>query len=114
MYEYIEREALKKSIIEKANPVGYTHIIPQDVYSTVLSIVECEAAVDVSEIMRGEWISVKDRLPEDDKMVLVWAVTKAGRGNVNRAYHDKTCWHGSGSMAGVTHWMPLPKPPREE
>ena len=71
MYEYIEREALKKSIIEKANPVGYTHIIPQDVYSTVLSIVECEAAVDVSEIMRGEWISVKDRLPECEKEVLI-------------------------------------------
>ena len=54
MAEYIEREALKNSIREKANPDGCTHITPQDVYSAVLTIVECEPAADVAEVRRGE------------------------------------------------------------
>lgn len=59
--EYIEREALKKSIREKANPDGCMHIIPHDVYSTVLSVVECEPAADVAEVRHGKWIrSEKD------------------------------------------------------
>lgn len=54
MAEYIEREALEKSIREKANPKGCTHITPQDVYSTVLVIAECEPAADVVEVMHCE------------------------------------------------------------
>lgn len=64
-----------------------------------------------------EWISVKDRLPETDKMVLVVC---------NSAYCEKpystvgnyTCWTSkkwltkSGAIdTSVTHWMPLPQPP---
>lgn len=60
MAEYIEREALKKSIREKANPDGCTHIIPQDVYSTVLSVVECEPAANVAEVKRGKWVKVSN------------------------------------------------------
>ena len=149
MYEYIEREALKKSIIEKANPVGYTHIIPQDVYSTVLSIVECEAAVDVSEIMRGEWISVKDRLPEAEQEVLILTengVITTAMYEDGTIYMEDSCWiwydvdfdydeendkyiicegwweyrhynpdevYNNCVDDKVTHWMPLPEPPKE-
>lgn len=44
-------------------------------------------------------------------MKLVYTVSKAGVGSVNRAYFDGSFWHGSGSMAGVTHWMELPDAP---
>ena len=56
MAEYIEREALEKSIREKANPKGCTHITPQDVYSTVLAIVECEPTANVAEVRHGKWL----------------------------------------------------------
>ena len=61
--EYIERESLKKSIREKANPDGCMHIIPHDVYSTVLSVVECEPAADVAEVRHGKWIEKEHLVP---------------------------------------------------
>lgn len=56
----------------------------------------------------NEWISINQGLPETDKRVLVCCETKAGVQNINLAYYDGQAWHGSGSMAGVTHWMELP------
>lgn len=68
------------------------------------------------EIMDGQmltgWIAVSERLPEDDKVVLVSCRTKKGVNSVNRAYYDGA-WHGSGSMSGVVAWMLLPEPYRE-
>lgn len=56
------------------------------------------------------WIPVDERLPEDETMMLVTCQTKAGRRSVNRAWYGAGCWHGTGSMSGVTAWMPLPEP----
>ena len=56
------------------------------------------------------WISVEERLPEDERMVLVTCQTKKGIRSTNRAYYDGTFWHGSGSMSSVTAWCPLPEP----
>ena len=60
------------------------------------------------------WIPVMERLPETDDMMLVTAKTQKGQRNVNRAYYSNGFWHGSGSMANVTAWMPLPEPYKEE
>ena len=62
----------------------------------------------------GRWIPISERLPENDEMMLVTCRAKNGNLSVNRAYYMDGCWHGSGSMAGVTAWMPLPEPYREE
>ena len=56
------------------------------------------------------WVPVDERLPEDEEMMLVTCQTKAGRRSVNRAWYGAGCWHGTGSMSGVTAWMPLPEP----
>lgn len=59
-----------------------------------------------------EWISVKDRLPDDDKTVLV---TDGIR--ICLSYYEGCCdlWRG-GYIFGreMTHWMPLPQPPKEK
>ena len=65
------------------------------------------------EDLKG-WISVKDRLPEEDKRVIVCCQNKKGLQNINMAYQVKGFWHGNGSMAGVTHWQPLPELPEVE
>ena len=61
MEEYIKREALIKKIKEKANPQGATHITPQDVYKTILTIIECESPSDVTEIRHGKWIGQRGK-----------------------------------------------------
>lgn len=59
---------------------------------------------------RLEWRRAEYELPVDDSMMLVTCRTKKGALSVNRAYYSNGCWHGSGSMAGVIAWMPLPEP----
>lgn len=60
------------------------------------------------------WIPVEERLPEDERMVLVTCQTKKGIRSTNRAYYDGAFWHGSGSMSSVTAWQPLPDPYKPE
>ena len=58
-----------------------------------------------------QWISVKDRLPDEGKYVLVWE-------SQGFAYCDEMIcgiWNiGANNGAIITHWMPLPEPPKEE
>ena len=65
-----------------------------------------------------EWISVKDRLPEADVAVL-------GRCFYHESWRTLVCymskrnageWYTNtvGQWVQVTHWMPLPEPPKGE
>lgn len=62
-----------------------------------------------------EWISVKDRFPKNNEECLV-----AFKYSPNYAYELATyisnfrkfiCW--TGIRRDVTHWMPLPNPPKK-
>ena len=52
-----------------------------------------------------EWISVEDRLPEDQEEVLVCTRSKNGVRNIDKGYMaiDRFIHRG---CAEVTHWMP--------
>ena len=58
-----------------------------------------------------EWISVKDRLPEDASTVL--AIDSYG--TICSAYYVGR-WHGGGDLDedAVTYWMTLPTAPKED
>ena len=63
----------------------------------------------------SEWISVKDRLPEVRIIVLAYAAQTNGiyfafreRDSENFVNYDSGYY-----LNTVTHWMPLPKPPKE-
>ena len=77
----------------------------------------------------SEWISVKERMPEDDtppgrKQITVMVATKAGkvtissrvfepeRGYCGKTYPARRIWSRLLNNY-VTHWMPLPDPPKE-
>ena len=87
--------------------------VPKDVLLQVLALPKAQ-----------QWISVKDRLPEDDTKVLV--LTPKGRMRVarvtvphqriNKRYDPLEAWwwvDGFDRSVNATHWMPLPEPPKE-
>lgn len=60
----------------------------------------------------GGWIPVTERLPEKDVKVLTYGVYGF---SVN--YRDRFSgkWRGvNGKPQWITHWMPLPEPPKGE
>lgn len=63
-----------------------------------------------------EWISVKDRLPEEDRKVLVWADNRFSIAEI----YDKDMltgepvWSYTGIGCDPLYWMPLPEPPDED
>lgn len=79
---------------------------------------------------KNEWISVDERLPELEdgrnwgnhrpKSIRVLCVCqqRSGKTFVKEGYYElfsnKPCWRIPGSIDSVTHWMPLPKPPKGE
>lgn len=58
-----------------------------------------------------EWISVEEMLPERDKEVLCFFVYPDSTTVCQNVYYGNGHWLGEGSF--VTHWMPLPEPPKE-
>lgn len=80
---------------------------------------------------KGEWISVEERLPDIDPSgkgryggtrsvrVLCACKQKGGKTFVKEGYYEpcgngRVCWRIPGSIDAVTHWMPLPEPPKGE
>ena len=64
----------------------------------------------------GTWISVEDRLPEPGVVVLVYSklgCTYFSHRLYNHVDGKPFCIEYSGGWE-VTHWMPLPEPPKEE
>ena len=66
----------------------------------------------------NEWVSVEEKLPEDRGDVLVmaywhecWQVMVGWYNEIHRHWRIITLY-GEKETTGVTHWMPLPKPPK--
>lgn len=65
-----------------------------------------------SGVTAQEWISVKDRLPKNDEIVIICTDKNfiyAGELIGDTWFLDNDSW-----TATVTHWMPLPQPPKGE
>ena len=89
----------------------------------------CEHILDMKKMVdvnsSSGWISVKERLPEEDVAVLTYGQVLNNPPEVigvRRRYNGDQEWkHTWESEDGfiyreddVTHWMPLPKPPEEK
>jgi hypothetical protein len=86
---------------------------------------DCRAALEVDalkyihqlEFAQPKWISVEERLPggvcitrNDVGATLIGRVSKCQHREAYRCDDE----HGVYAMFDVTHWMPLPEPPKEE
>ena len=66
-----------------------------------------------------DWISVKDRLPEDKNRVLVWYMGRRYEMPLFAEWDRSQWWDHEGLAFGdyskhITHWQPLPEPPEAE
>lgn len=68
----------------------------------------------------SEWISVKDRLPEDQQSVAFVVMDRSDSYLNGRVLGGKyiggamPCFSVPGMGCLASHWMPLPTPPKEQ
>ena len=88
-------------------------------------VIQSIPTVDAADVLRSQWISVKDRIPDSNGLFIVTACDEgcsAGEGIwydtvVVTAEYYKGCWtwYEGGNeydLSGiVTHWMQMPEPP---
>lgn len=64
------------------------------------------------------WISVKDKLPPENgktqQSISVWATNGLMPGEFRYNFDTKTWTDMWGNPFDITHWMPLPQPPRKD
>ena len=109
MAEYIEREELMKFPIRR-NHYDKEHG-NEDFICGIETVLEYAENLQTTDIVQ-EWISVKDRLPEKDEIVIICTDENfiyAGELIGDTWFLDNDSW-----TATVTHWMPLPEPPKGE
>ncbi len=67
--------------------------------------------------MQNEWISVKDRLPEKNGRYITTVCKYKDEIDVFDLWYEDDDWYiDEGDYMyeyEVTHWMPLPEPPKE-
>ena len=113
--EYIEREAAKRELLSWAVCMNHPEYLMKD---DALHVIDSIPAADVVGVVRcREWISVKDRLPEDDSDVL--AYSRIGEeSRIHPACYSNGVWFdcvfNAPATDTTTHWMKMPHPPKGE
>ena len=115
----IDADALMESIgCADAVKYGNRDRAQQDTSYSTMMLYEIRNEIDAQPTVGG-WISVKDRLPGcDDGVVLAIAEYDDGWCTVLAWRNEKTGWDTDDPLfedgMEVTHWMPLPEPPKED
>lgn len=74
---------------------------------------DCNRVTRSEAHARLDWIGVERRLPEKPGFYLVTKRQRSGQLIVAIGHYSGEGWSGSGNFSDVTHWMPLPEPPKE-
>lgn len=95
---------------------GATPKVVSDTLRKVINMIADQPTIDCAP----KWISVKDRLPDTTDVYLVNAVHRYNKSDGYRSpqvrlfFKDDNEWHGLPDLYIITHWMPLPSPPKGE
>ena len=121
MGDFISREAaLKFRLTASLRPEKLT--VAQAVADAIAEYIQAIPAADVVE--RPCWTPVTERLPGDDQRVLAYYGFDRGDGYLGMMFMQVLDYfardprphfqHEGTNGMKVTHWMPLPEPPKEE
>ena len=114
-----------KEIIKKAAPLCLPSATKEEHIDMIVRYLV------VNGVTVQEWISVKDRMPEEDGSYIIYIKPKCGGypikgcfakngGDYGEKIEGENVWfdydreYGFYYISYVTHWMPLPKPPKGE
>ena len=114
MAEYIDREAAIKSICHEKCRTEYGKC-QKGKHDDKIILCVCDFLRFLPAVSVPQWISVKDRLPEEKPepdLYLVATEDEESRLFVELDLLICGKWYNYG--ASVTHWMPLPEPPKGE
>lgn len=71
------------------------------------------AADAIEELSKPQWIPVAERLPEEEGSVLIFSkLGGIAEGHYSQIYGIWTQYRWNVKDSKVTHWMPLPEPPK--
>lgn len=117
----IVKDAIDSLVIDGKSLSEWVQLIKEYEEHKQKSYTGCESKLvidgngNMTIVVKQGWISVKDRLPEKPGKYLVYAQHWiAGVRPIIKCelwIHDK--WDKTDAFE-VTHWMPLPEPPKEE
>lgn len=100
--------------LREIEPINFTVGSRADLYKFAW---DAGRAVGLKEA-QPKWISVEDRLPEPFVSVLVYMPEELPCPPVHEGYRTRDGrWYSAyfiRDLDQVTHWMPLPQPPKEE
>lgn len=108
MARYIDAEALIGEIKEYAET--YCSCGDIDIAVGIGKTVEVVANAPTADVAPVEWISVEDRLPEPESDVLLYSDGRVTHGHYSEWL--KTFTAHALEVPRVTHWTPLPEPPK--
>lgn len=125
-----DREKLVKLLCEASSLSVDAELFEDSSYAQQLEI-EADFLI-TNGVTVQRWIPVTERLPEiqyhlkkgrntytRSVRVLCVCVQKSGKKMVKEGYcewfsdYPEPCWKIPGTIDTVTHWMPLPEPPKE-
>ena len=89
--------------------------VPIDFHNLCLEIGRAEIEKLIALVKKNKWISVENRLPEAGKILVTdgKTVTISNGAWLYRSLEGKTRVPANyGAGLTVTHWMPLPEPPK--
>ena len=110
----IDRESLLEKIQFRIEPFGVVGATIKDCVEKTREIILNEPVVTDANV-GSKWIPVTERLPEKGEVVLACGKRHATSGMFQGALRNNPkLWHWKGNtLKEVTHWMPLPEPPKE-
>lgn len=66
------------------------------------------------QLHAGQWISVEDRMPDDEAVVLVYDPSQSEPVWLSYFDAEELAWrYVDCGLSRPTHWMELPEPPKE-
>lgn len=101
-------DRVKEKLVELLREVQYLGGLEEKIADHLIANgVTVQSAEDINVL--SKWISVKDRLPEDTCNVIAHCLSGC---ICSILYIKNIGFEDAGMRVFVTHWMPLPQPPK--